>query len=359
MDHFFEVPPSLPALSHSEFQTVVERYFEPTKALQELPLILIPNHWVGLAREEILQRPPVQQAIKEWLDQAHLDDLRLGIDRRLIPHTPILIPATAKGHQFFKIAKEIADIPLNAPVVPKNLQQGYWFKTLHYFWQAAGVILAEKMLGVLPSILSEQDLLSQRLPPTSLKNLNLSTNIDLACFRLLDRGQRPIRQWATQHQIAYPFHNPLELWLEIQQHDFVVAWQLGPGNPESEWLTKQQQREAITTRIDLLKETIWQDAAPSDALKHKRTDQYLDYLHQAGWSGYWILALRGQQSKPFNQHLEPYLEAYIEALQQGKALFVDEFEWRSGQPYRKKTTNNPRQLRAHINLLGHLEWLWS
>lgn len=344
--------------SDIELQAIATRYFEPTKALQELPLILIPQHLAELSIEELYQQPSVQQAIQQWLDLAHWDDQRLMIERLLIPYTPILISNTPKGRQFFKLAKAIADIPVRASIVPKNQNQAYWWKTLHYCWQAAGVMFAEKLLGIMPHLLGKQGILDQHLPVNSLQNLDLLTDIDLACFRLLVRGQRIIHQQAVRQAIVYPFRHPFELLLEIQQQDFQIAWGFGPTNPDSEWLTKQEQRQAINTRIRLLQNT-WQDSAPEtlDELVHIKN--YISYLRQVGWSGNWILALQSQQSGQFNPHIEPYMEAYIEALRHGKALFVDEFEWRTGQPYQKRTTNNPLPLQGGISLQGYLTWYWN
>ncbi|WP_375470161.1 hypothetical protein [uncultured Nostoc sp.] len=350
-------------LSDTEFQTLAEQYIQADKALQELSLILIPEHFLPLSVEMKQQHPFIQQAIQEWLNVARKDDERLRIERRLIPHIPVYIPNTLKGQQFFKIAKTIGDIPLTASVVPKNPNQGYWLKTQHYFWQARGVTIAQQLLGLMQDPLVEGGVLVDRLPYTTINNLKLSKEIDIACFRILVRGQRNIKLWATENKINYQFSKPLELFIEILKQDFLVAWHLGPYNQNSEWITKKTQRDNIATRTYLLKEGIWQESSIDNAYYSKKKEEYLKYLQEAGWNTYWILAMRSQIAARHNKHLEPYLEDYLSAFIRGKELFVDEFDWRSGQPYKKrekngKITNSPRKVEGTVNLLGFILWCW-
>ncbi|MHC5826011.1 MAG: hypothetical protein ACYT04_61710, partial [Nostoc sp.] len=154
-------------LSDVELLTLVKQYFEVPEALQELPLILITKHLLPLSVEMKQQHLFIHQAIQEWLDIAKRDDKSLRIERRLIPHIPVYIPNTSKGQQFFKIAKAIGDIPLTASVVPKNQNQGYWLKTLHYFWQARGVAMAQQLLGLIQDPLEEGGVFIHHLPDTT------------------------------------------------------------------------------------------------------------------------------------------------------------------------------------------------
>lgn len=96
-----------------ELQSLAERFIQPNKALQELPLILIPEYLLSLSFDMKRQHPLIRQSTQEWLEYAKKDDERLRIERQWIPHTPVYIPNTCKGKQFFKIAKVICDIPLN------------------------------------------------------------------------------------------------------------------------------------------------------------------------------------------------------------------------------------------------------
>ncbi|MBN3892785.1 MAG: hypothetical protein HWQ43_27860 [Nostoc sp. JL31] len=353
-------------LSDIELQTLVERFFQPSEALQELPLIVIPEYLLSLSVEMKQQHPFIKQAIQEWLEYARKDDECLRIERRWIPHTPVYIPNTSKGKQFFKIAKAIGEIPLTASVLPKNQNQGYWLKTLNYFWQARGVVLAQQMLGLMEDPLEKGGIFSNRLPLTSLNNLKLIRELDIACFQVLARGQRIIQQWAAQNEITYPFSKPLELFVEILKQDFLVTWQLGPCNRSWQWIPKQKQRDYLVTRAYLLREGIWQESLFDSAYDCKRKQEYLEYLQGAGWNGYWILAMRSQMQRTgkYNKHLEPYLEAYLNAFIESKELCVDEFDWRSGQPYKKRVngqqiTNSPGQVQGIVDSLGYIQWCWT
>lgn len=351
-------------LSDVELQTLVKQYFKVPKALQELPLILIPKHLLPLSVEMKQQHPFIHQAIQEWLDIARRDDEFLRIERRLIPHIPVYIANTSKGQQFFKIAKAIGDIPLTASVVPKNQNQGYWLKTLHYFWQARGVVMAQQLLGLIQNPLEEGGVFIHHFPDTTINNLKLTKEIDIACFRILVRGQRIIKQWAQKNEINYAFSNPLELFIEILKQNFLVAWYLRPCNQNWTWITRKKQRENIADRAYMLKKLIWQESPFDNYYYCKKKQQYLDYLQGAGWDGYWILAMRGQINARYNKHLELYLGDYLSAFIQGKELFVDEFDWRSGQPYKKrekngKITNRPQQIQGIVDLCGYILWSWS
>jgi hypothetical protein len=224
--------------------------------LQELPLILVPT-W---------PLPSLIEAdIETWLKQAHLEDQRLRIERRVIPHTPILIPDTAKGQQLFNLAKAIADIPLEAAVFPTNQNQGYWFKTLHYYWQAQGVVIAQRLLGVISDPLAQDGVLTERLADQNLAFLRLSRDIDRACFRLLVRGSRWIKAWASKKNIPYPFKSPQELFLELLKERFLLMWQLGPLSSEKKPLSKAQQREHFAVRLRLLKQSPWLEQQEGNA----------------------------------------------------------------------------------------------
>ena len=350
-------------LTYAEFQIFAESYIKAHEALQELPLILIPEDLLSSSNEIKQQYLFIQEAIQKWLDIAKMDDERLRIERRCIPHIPIYIPNTLKGQQFFKIAKAIGDIPLTASVVPKNQNQAYWLKTLHYFWQARGVVMAQQLLELIQDPLEEGGILIHQFPDTTINNLKLTKRIDISCFRILVRGQRIIQQWPLRNEISYTFSNPLELFIEILQQDFLVAWHLALYDEDWQWITKKTQRDNIATCAYLLKEAIWQESFLDNAYYSKRKEEYLKYLQGVGWNTYWILAMQSQITTRYNKHLEPYLEEYPSALIQGKELFVDEFNWRGGQPYKKrenngKITNSPGKVEGTINLLGYILWCW-
>lgn len=352
--------------SDIELQIFNQERIKESKALQEVILILIPENLISVPLNLIESEPCIQQTIQKSLQEARLDDERLRIERSFIPHIVIYIPNTLKGKQFLKIAKAIGDIPLHAPVVPKNQNQGYWLKTLHYFWQARGVVLAHQLLGLIQDPLEYEGVFSSRLPFTSIHNLKLHKDIDIARFQVLVRGQRIIKQWTQQNGISYPFSHPLELFLEILKQEFLIAWDLSPCNLEANWLRKDLQRANFTTRVRICEEGIWQESPLDTALDIKWKQEYLEYLHTAGgWNNYWILAMQGQLQRngKYNKHLEPYLEAYSNAARNCREIFVDEFDWRGGQPFKKlvkgqKVTNSPQQIQGSVNSFGYIQWFY-
>lgn len=347
-------PPSVdPKASEAARQVWAEHVIQRPKALQELPLVLVPPYVLNSKAEDWQTMPTIQSAIQAWLNEAHQDDERLCIERRLIPHTPIYIPDTPEGQQFFQLAKAIADIPLNAPIVPKNQNQGLWFKTLHYYWQARGVVIAQRLLRVIPDPLGETCALQNRLSTKNLDYLHLSSTVDIACFQLLTHGELYIKQWANENQISYSFETPRDLLLKLLSEDFLISWQLGPDNQEQEAISKAQQRDNVAIRVRLLKQFPWL-ADTGKRPEYGVTEQeYLQYLRQAGWSGYWILALRPYRH---DQQIEPHWEAYVQALGAGKELAVATLDWFNGQPFHRPMSNPYQAVEATLDLLGYIHW---
>lgn len=279
MEKFFQAQSQKEYLCDIELQAIAKHCLQPTPALQELPLILVPEPMFSLPVERRQQNPAVRQAIQVWLDEAHLDDERLRIERRLIAHTPIYIPDTLKGRQFFNIAKAMGEIPLNAPVLPKNQNQGYWLKTLHYHWQAKGVALAYQLLGLMSDPIGKFGALGDRLPATGLHNLRCSRAIDFACWQILWQEWHIIQRWAAEHDIPYPFKHPFELFIELQKQDFLTLWKIGPESSDPEWLPKRAQRSDLAARVALLREGIWEEL-PLLALPSKKKQEYLECLQE-------------------------------------------------------------------------------
>jgi hypothetical protein len=295
------------------------------------------------------------------MTRAKEEDLRLNIERPLIPTAEIYIPDTLRGKRFFKIAKAIGKIPSTLNIVPKNQNQAYWLLTMRYFWQARGVLFAHKLLGVIPNPIEEQGVLFRYLPSTSLKNLELITNIDLACFKLLVKGKPYIRNWAATQEIHYPFKSSMELFLKIQRQSFLMSWKVGPCDSELDWLSNAQQRDNISARIRLLEKKPWLEPAAMRQPYSDMEQAYLDFLQKVGWYGYWLLALRDHfDEEQFEEKLlSGHWQDYSNALRAGKELFVSEFDWRGGQPYKTKTTSKVQPVEGFIDLLGYLHWVWA
>lgn len=359
MWYSYKLPSNL-VLTTEDIRALAYSTYEQPKALLELPLILVPKHLFEVSDDIHRELPVPKAAINEWMGRAKEEDERLRIERRWIPYAEIYIPHTPIGLKFYKLAKAIGEIP-TLGVIPKNQNQAYWLKTLHYYWQAKGVIFAHKLLGVIRNPVEPEGVLGRYLPNTSLKNLELDTNIDLACFRLLVRGGQYIRNWAATEGIPYPFNNPMELFLEIQKQSFLTLWQLSPCNSEHDWLPNAQQRDNISARIKLLEKKPWLETAAIRETYPEAESAYLEFLREADWYGYWLLALRDHfDEEEFEEkQISSYWKAYIEALKAGKELFLDEFDWRNGEPHKTRTTNRVQRVEGSIDPLGHILWFWA
>lgn len=355
MSEFAFQPSVLPStLSDSELQTLAERFLKRPRTLQELPLILVTPAFLNSLPDQWIYSPAGKAALQTWLEQARLEDERLRIERRLIPHTPIYLPHTPEGQQFFQLAKAISDIPLNTPIVPKNQNQGLWFKTLHYYWQAKGVVLAHRLLGVIADPLGKDGMLTDRLSNRNLEYLRSSSETEIACFRLLRQGERYIQQWAEDHEVDYPFETPVDLLLQLLREEFRVGWQLGPDNAEKEALSKTQQRNHFSAWVRLLKQLPWLEGTGQRPSYSIVKQEYLQYLDQADWSGYWLLALLPHQCK---QQIEPLWKAYIQSLVKSKEHYVDTLDWLKGEPWYRPTSNVHLPVKGSLNLLGYIEWI--
>lgn len=341
-------------LSDFELQARAERFLKPLRTLQELPLILVSPGALSSPLKAWIGSSAVQVPLQTWLEQAHLEDERLRIERRLIPHTPIFLPRTPEGKQFFQLAKAIADIPLNADVVPKDQNQGLWFKTLHYYWQAKGVVLAHRLLGVISDPLGKDGVLTDRLSDRNLEYLQHSSETEIACFQLLRQGEGYIQRWAKQHQRAYSFATPVDLLLQLLREDFWLSWQLGPDNPEKAALSKAKQREFLAALVRLLKQSPWLEGTGQRSDYSIAEQEYLQYLDQAGWNGYWILALRPYQ---FESQLEPLWNAYVRSLAEGREQCVNTLDWLNGKPWYRPMSNAHRPVEGRLDSLGYIYWV--
>jgi len=357
----YKVPTDLIPTTEQDKRVFAERILQRQPALLELPLILVPEHLLHVPEEFRQQSAVVISALNRWMTRAKEEDLRLNVERTWIPTAEIYIPHTLRGKRFFKIAKAIGKIPSTLNIVPKNQNQAYWLLTMRYFWQARGVLFAHQLLGGIPNPVDAEGVLSRYLPSTSLKNLELITNIDLACFLLLVRGGRYIRNWAATKGICYPFNSPMALFLKIQRQSFLMSWEVGPCDSELDWLSNAQQRDNISARIRLLKKKPWLKTAAMRQPYSEMEQAYLDFLKKVGWYSYWLLALRDHfDEEQFEEkQISGHWQDYINALRAGKELFVSEFDWRGGQPYKTKTTSKVQRVEGFIDLLGYVRWAWA
>ena len=338
-----------------------ERHVERQRRLLELPLILVPQHLLQEPEESWQHSPDVIAALNKWMTKATLDDLRLSFERPGIPKAEIYIPNTQEGKKFFKLANVIGKIIPSVNIIPKNQNQAYWLKTLQYYWQARGVLLAYKLFGVIPNPIEEQGVLGRYLSKNLIEDLDLLTNIDVAQLRLLVTGERYIKKWTVKKKIPYPFNNALELFVESKKQSFLILWQIGPMNSEPNWLPKAQQKSNISKLTQLLAKKPWLPGNPLKPSYPEMELEYVEYLKNAGWEDKWLLPLRARfDEKQWTEKLlSRNFQNYINALKAAKELYVLDFEWRGGQPYKTRATNKVQRVKGVIDNLSYILWLWA
>jgi hypothetical protein len=336
-----------------------------SKCLVEIPLI-------QLADIPLLNPAATNITLDGWMAKAFASDKQLGIIRDRIPFAAVYIPSAPHSADFFNLAVAIGKTPI-PQVAPENHNQACWIKTNQYYWQARGLVFAHRLFGLIPDPLAEGGVLNRYLPETSLHNLRLNIDYDLARYRLLLEGEPYIKTWAATNGISYPFKSPLELFLQTLKDGFQILLLLGPLNLYPEPLSKRSQRYNLNARIRLLSNKEWDDLDPLEGIpaspkRKKRVSpeklrppykvakqQYVRTLKKMGWNGYWLLALLKYKKQ---EPLKPLFEAYLAAFRAGSELFIPDFEWIDGQPYQAQHTSQ-RRAEAVIDADGYIRWYWA
>lgn len=342
---------------------IVQR--EISKCLLEIPLI-------QLADISLLNPAATNITLDGWMAKAKAIDQQLGIIRDRIPFAAVYIPSAPNSSDFFSLALAIGEIPIS-PMAPENFNQACWIKTNQYYWQARGLVFAHRLFGVIPDPLAEGGVLNRYLPETSLHNLRLNIDYDLARYRLLLEGEPYIKTWAATNGISYPFKSPLELFLETLKDGFQILLLLGPLNLYHEPLSKRTQRYNLNARIRLLNNKEWDDldllkGIPASPKRKKRISpeklrpsytvakrQYARTLKKMGWNGYWILALLKHKNQ---EPIKSLFKDYLAAFRAGSELFIPDFEWIDGQPSQAHHTSQ-RRAEAKIDRDGYIRWYWA
>jgi hypothetical protein len=369
-------------LTEEEIHERLKSTFKRPKALQDMPLISTPEYLFPTPQQVRRQLPVIKSRLDAWKLRAKEEDELLRIERRFIPFVEIYIPDTPQGKEFSTIAKAIGEIPMQVQVKLKNENQGYWLKTNHYFYQARGVLFAHKLLGVIPNPLEEHGLFSQYLPETSIRNLDLITNVDLAEYQLIKEGEQYIRQRAEPNIVDTFKNNPFELFVSIQKQAFLDSWNLGPAcpepmSPETKWLSIEEQEDFLNKRIHLLEQNPWMERTKKPKSQQNKNKQeqgtyqqqdqeYLKFLKNYQWYGNFILALR-----PRHWEFEELWEKYTQALKAAKTAYIDDLYWQTGQPYKakeisvgeqphqKRKTRKRQRVKGVVDILGYIHWQWT
>ncbi len=366
MKYYYSLHRKTDNMTKEDVRERTERFLNQFKALQELPLILTPEDFFDKQRELHAQLDGVKFTLNTWMSGARENDEMLRIEREFIPYIVIYIPDTSEGEKFFTIARAIGEIPMVTGVIPRNQNQGYWLKTLHYFYQARGVLFAYKLLGVISNPLGENGLFNKYLPETSIQNLELLTNVDLAEYNLIKNGEKYIQEWVGKKNIVYPFQHPFDLFLEIRKQAFLNGWNLGSGSHELEWLSVEDQKEIQAIRIRLLEQNPWIKGEEKRGLYSQREKEYIKFLKNHDWYGHFVLALRAQQQ----WNLTEEWQEYTNRLKAAKSAYIDDFYWQRGQPYKAKEIQVDRlphktrkiktrqRVEGIVDDLGYIRWQW-
>ena len=248
------------------------------------------------------------------------------------------------------------------------------------------------------------------LPYRSLKNLIRNTQINLARYRLIEVGFCLIKATAEAEGRSFNFSNHIELFLQILQDEFQTAWLLNPINDGYQWASKKLQIENLTAKVRILEDKYWDTdnlatRGEFNSFRFKELSfdseakpQYLSYLKASDWSGYWLyifynfyvrllkknngsvdrlnelskhytqLSEENQwSSKPVSEippeHHSGYIyilwRNYLKTYKKNQHIFIREFDWLAGKPFRFRTTNNRQTVKAEIDYRGYIYWVWD
>jgi hypothetical protein len=325
-------------------------------ALQEIPLLLVPQRHLLLPKERLQRCPEVISALQAWQQLARQDDVRLLIRRNLIPFVEAYFPDTEVGRETYQIAKEIGAIPRQCGIIPTNQNQRFWLKTIHYLWQAQGLLFAQKLSKLPNDLLQENiDRLRQYLSEQSFKNAVHAAESNLALYQAIVDNFEYLKTNSFDRIQQQTFSTPWLLFKAIEKETCQTGWKIGPASPEINGLSQDQQKEYLQTKSYLIEDRPWLDGKQvQKGLRRPYQEDaaaFTAYLGQNGLYGQIILALR---SKPYSAELEDYAKS----IRKHKDAYLDDLQWRNGQPYKYKVTSSPQPVEADVDLCGYIRWYW-
>lgn len=188
--------------------------------------------------------------------------------------------------------------------------------------------------------------ISQMLPETALKNLQLETDAEKAVYDLIVTGEPLIRDWAKNEGIDYPFRNSQDLFLRFLKDKFQSSLSEKLFKPEPLWLDKRKQRAHHRQWLKFFADQFTGEAREFD---------YLNFLTEMEWEGYWILALWKHKNQPAFKKL---WQAYLKTQRKLITLFDSELHWRKGIPYKTQRTSKILPIEAEIDKTGYITWYW-
>ena len=354
---YFNGPDSdLNGLGPFEQRSRIEERHQQPSVLREVPLLLLPQQLFALSRAQRQRCPETISALKAWLLEARADDQRLRIRRPWIPFVEAYFPDSEAGRKTYQMAKEIGNVPRQCGINPNNQNQRFWLKTLHYLWQAKGVLLAQQLSQLPTEILQANiDNLNLYLPGQSMQNAAHIAEADLAFYQAINQNFDYLKTTSLNAAQQKAYSNPWNLFIAIQVESFQTGWKIGPAGSEINGVSQDQQREYLHTKSYLIENRPWLEGKKvNKGLRlpyHEDNNAFINYLKRDGLRGQIILALR---SKPHSAELEDYAKS----MRKHKDAYLDDFQWRNGQPYKYKVTSSPKPAVAETDAYGYILWCW-
>jgi hypothetical protein len=254
------------------------------------------------------------------------------------------------------MAKAIGNIPRQCAITPINQNQRFWLKTLHYLWQVKGVFFAQCISQIQPDILQANiDDLQLYLPSQSLQNATHIAEADLALYRAIDNNFEYLKTTSLSAAQQQAYSTPWKLFIAIQVESFQTGWKIGPAGSEVNGVSQDLQREYLHTKSCLIENRPWlegKQVRKGIRLPYREDEAtFIAYLKKDSLRGQIILALR---SKPYGAELENYAQS----TRKHKDAYLDDFQWRNGQPYKYKVTSSPQPVEGDVQPWGYLQWYW-
>jgi len=342
-----------------ETQSYEDGSLKSSEYFQEMPLVLVnqalleSSYMFEDCRYELRKRPDTRKQINEWLQEAKEEDERLFIERKHIAFSELYLPRTEEGKHFYRIAREYGKIPRDSySAIPRTPEMACWLKTLCCFYQSRAIALAHRLHGVISDPLSHPDShLARILTELTRHNISICTDGTVAWFRLLEAG------WPyLEDSMPASITTAEQLFLEVERHDFESAWQRGPGNPDVPWVSKDNQRYALSDYRRLFCYKPWDNHGNSRRSSFKEEiKRFRTALSKDGLPGHVRLILMDHHQK-----LKDNFSQYELSLNsKAQDVYIDDFYWRLGKPFKQEKTSRSMQVKAVQHPFGYLEWIWA
>lgn len=245
-----------------------------------------------------LKEVSLRESLEISRQQELSKDKAFGIKRRKIPFTFIPLPDTPKTPDFLRLSEAIKNIA-NFDLYPDNHDQAIGMRCVQLYYQAKAVVLPNKIFKLIPDPTQPGGSVQKKLPPQSLRHLELETDANKAMYDLLEAGESEIIAWAESKGIEYPFSNVQELFIHILKTKFNRDIKEEMFNPKPLWTNQREQKEHYRRWLKFLNDYYCGE---------KIEERYQQVLTEMEWEGYPLLALK---SKKTNKHFNTLWKSYL------------------------------------------------